>query len=417
VVYKSQQVRREIGNGSWHFYNDKPFALPPRVLIEKAECITFDHNPFRLGGDDVGGPFWSSKSVYESDSNQVVAQGLGRWYEGTLHCANFPGTTLYPTDVGRNPAKPGNFDSLIIAGSTAISRTVPTNPISGASVAIGEAREGFPRFVGSTLLNRTRHLRSVGDEYLNVEFGWKPMIRDLLSFGKSVKESNKVLRQMYRDSGAGNSIHRSYSFPVQKSKSEPDGPKWSWYSPFKCDGSQLDAWMIGSGPIEGGYSQYSTSETKTWFSGAYSYVMPREPTNFIGNLDRWDAEVNKLYGTRLTPSTLWNLAPWSWAADWFSNTGDVLANMSAFSNDSLVLKYGYIMRSTRELHHTTWQGYINQPGGSTRLVSLREAHGGQSKLRLRATPYGFGIDIGSFSPRQIAISAAVGVSQMPRLSL
>jgi hypothetical protein len=137
----------------------------------------------------------------------------------------------------------------------------------------------------------------------------------------------------------------------------------------------------------------------------------------VDNLDKWDAEANKLFGTRLTPATVWNLAPWSWAADWFSNTGDVLNNISAFGSDSLVLKYGYIMRKTREMQQSIWQGYVNTPTGANQFVTAREAFGHETRVRLRATPYGFGIDMGSFTPRQIAISAAVGITQAPRISL
>jgi hypothetical protein len=410
VVYKSRSALRTIGSGRWKFYNDDPIELPARTHVERGEIHTYNHDLSLLGKGDVGGPFWSSQSRYESDGNYVRAQGLGRWYEGTIHLGQ-------TTPMGSFPAKPLHFDSVVAAGATAISRTIPTNPIAGASVAIGEAREGFPRFVGSTLFRRTRELRNVGDEYLNVEFGWKPMIRDLLEFSRSVKDSNKVLRQMYRDSGANNSVRRRYVFPIQKSSSEPDGPKWGYVAPFKCDGSQLDSWMLGSGPIPIGYRQWSTTETRTWFSGAYSYVMPRPPTNFVDNLDKWDAEANKLFGTRLTPATVWNLAPWSWAADWFSNTGDVLHNISAFGSDSLVLKYGYIMRKTREMQQSIWQGYVNTPTGANQFVTAREAFGHETRVRLRATPYGFGIDMGSFTPRQIAISAAVGITQAPRISL
>lgn len=410
MTSKSREVRREVGTGRWLFYNDPPIDLPPRVLIERGEVMTFNHAPLQLGKGDVGGPFWSSQSRYESSGNFVVAQGLGRRYEGTLHLQSAPFSGSYP-------AKPQHFDAVVMAGSTAIARTTPTNPVAGAAVSIGEARQGFPRFVGSTLMKRTRDLRDVGDEYLNVEFGWKPLIRDLLSFSRSVKDSNKVLRQMYRDSGAGNSVRRSYKFPAETSKTEPDGPKWGYVAPFKCDGSQLDSWMLGSGPQPIGYRQWQETETRTWFSGAYSYVMPDPPRNFVGNLDKWDAEANKLFGTRLTPEVLWNLAPWSWAADWFSNTGDVLSNISAFGSDSLVLRYGYIMRKTRVMNCSMWQGYVNHPDGSARFVQAQEHTGSETRVRLRATPYGFGIDMGALTPRQIAIAGAVGLTQAPRSSL
>lgn len=134
-------------------------------------------------------------------------------------------------------------------------------------------------------------------------------------------------------------------------------------------------------------------------------------------METWEREANKLYGTRLTPDVLWNIAPWSWAADWFANTGDIVSNITAFGSDSLALKYGYIMRRTRTMDHTIWQGYINTPDGPNKFVRTREAFGSETSVRLRASPYGFGTAIEALTPRQIAISASLGISRAPRAKL
>ncbi len=411
---KSHQVRRERGHGKWTFYNDPPVDLTPMTFITKGEIMSFDHPGFsrQLGQGDVGGPFWSSQTFYEAPESTVQAQGLGRIYEGTLHTSTNGSDMEFPLT-----AKPPNFDSLVFSGTTAIARTIPTNPVAGASVAIGELREGAPRVITSGVLKEiVKDYRKLGDNYLNVEFGWKPLMRDLFSFASASKQSNKIMRQLYRDSGANNSVRRRYTFPPETSKSVTLPRTWGWIPPFRCDGGQLDSWMMASGPNPQGYEVTHVVETKTWFSGAYSYVMPDPPSGLMGNLQTWDAEANKLYGTRLTPDTVWNLAPWSWAADWFSNAGDFLSNVSAFSNDSLVLKYGYIMRSQETRDEGNWSGYINTPTG-VQYVSATEVHGCRTKVRLRATPFGFGIDLGSMSPKQIAITAALGISRGPRPSL
>jgi hypothetical protein len=409
---KTREVRREVGHGRWTFYNDPPISLPPRILLEKGEVSTFNHDLSRLGKGDEGGPFWSSQSRYESEGTFHRVQGLGRVYEGDIHVSQVP-----PVDVAY-PKMPVIFDDLVSLGATAISRTVPTNPVAGAGVAIGEAREGFPRLIGHSLFkSRLKDIRKAGDEYLNVEFGWKPLISDLMKFTKSMKQSNKLLRQMYRDSGTGNSVRRRYQFPDQEFKSPTGAPQWGFVAPFKCDGSQLDSWMLGNGPEPTGYIPWTTEKTETWFSGAYSYVMPPPPSNFWEKMSNWEREANKLYGTRITPDVLWNIAPWSWAADWFANTGDIVSNISAFGSDSLALKYGYIMRKTRSMNQYVWQGYINTPSGPNRFIQIREAFGSETRVRLRATPYGFGTTIESLTPRQIAISASLGIGRAPRARL
>jgi len=134
-------------------------------------------------------------------------------------------------------------------------------------------------------------------------------------------------------------------------------------------------------------------------------------------MDKWDAEANKLLGTRLTPATVWNLAPWSWALDWFTNTGDVVTNLSAFANDGLCLRYGYIMEEVSTRNTGCWQGYINTRDSANVFIKIEESFGSTTKKRQPATPFGFGLELGSFTPRQMAITAALGLSNAPRPTL
>jgi hypothetical protein len=78
------------------------------------------------------------------------------------------------------------------------------------------------------------------------------------------------------------------------------------------------------------------------------------------------------------------------------------------SNDSLVLRWGYIMchytcRDTYLLDGVAVKGSTGGPRSQTFVTDV--------KTRYRATPYGFGLDIASFSPRQWAILGALGISR------
>lgn len=388
-----------------------PFnSLPRRV---KDEMISFNHpgRDIGMGDSDVGGPWWSSTAWFAPDPQSVKALGLGRMYEGTISLSTST------SDLVCKP-KPADFLDLIGLGSTAIRRTTPTNPIGGAAQFLGELREGVPRTVGSTILKeRCRSLRNAGSEYLNVEFGWKPMVADVRKFARAVKDSRRVLRQLERNSGT--KTRRRYSFPESKIVGPVDGPKWGWVAPFRCDGGQLDSWMIGSGPLPVGYSFWSEETTKTWFSGAFRYTLPSETSNpnFLDRMDRWEQEANKLLGTRLTPGVMWELAPWSWAVDWFSNVGDVANNLSAFAADGLALLYGFIMRETSQINRIRWTGYINTPSSYNVYHTIEESFGFTQKVRLRATPYGFGLELDGLTPRQWAISSALGATRTPRIKL
>jgi hypothetical protein len=135
---------------------------------------------------------------------------------------------------------------------------------------------------------------------------------------------------------------------------------------------------------------------------------------------RFEQEANYLLGTRLTPEVVWNLAPWSWAADWFGNTGDILRNISYLGADGLVMQYGYIMHHEQAQSHmwantSGWTGF-NGLGQITNpyLSSLWRTDKSDMKIRRSATPYGFGVDTSSLSTKQWAILAALGISKGPK---
>jgi hypothetical protein len=124
----------------------------------------------------------------------------------------------------------------------------------------------------------------------------------------------------------------------------------------------------------------------------------------------FSAQANKLFGTRLTPATLWELTPWSWAADWFGNIGDIIHNASALGDDGLVIRYGYIMDSYESIVTYTQEGPIGiNHGPVINSLSLTRIH--TLKRRYRATPYGFGLIPADFTTRQKAIVAALGISR------
>lgn len=136
--------------------------------------------------------------------------------------------------------------------------------------------------------------------------------------------------------------------------------------------------------------------------------------NFVNRMIRYEQEANKLLGTRLTPEVVWNIAPWSWAIDWFSNTGDVIHNIEAFQSDGLAMQYGYIMEKTTMDRHLYWEGKIRPPGdpwGPGVPITSSCRFRDEVKTRYAATPFGFGLTFELMSARQLAISASIGVTR------
>jgi hypothetical protein len=297
------------------------------------------------------------------------------------------------------PAVPTSlFDLSIIRGTTAIARTIPTNPVAGAAQFLGELREGLPRLPGHAI--RRKGPIGVADEYLNVEFGMKPFVSDLRKFGEAARTASKQIDQLKRDSGR--LIRRRYTFPVERTTTTTVVSSNAYGSPgFRI----LAPSCYDKGP--GKLTKTRNESYEFWFSGAYTYAYPDGDTA-VGRMRQAESRLNRLFGTRVSPELFWELTPWSWAADWVSNAGDVFHNMTALSNDSLVLRWGYIM-----CKYTCSDTYLLDG------VSLRGGTGGprsqtfttEVKMRTRATPYGFGLDIGKFTTRQWAILGALGMSR------
>jgi hypothetical protein len=107
------------------------------------------------------------------------------------------------------------------------------------------------------------------------------------------------------------------------------------------------------------------------------------------------------------------LTPWSWAIDWFSNAGDVVSNLSDWATDGLVMKYGYIMEHSR--HERTY--YLDGPSQYNfldRQIPATVTTWSETKLRRAASPFGFGVSWEGMTPRQLAITAALGITRVFR---
>nr|UJQ85634.1 MAG: hypothetical protein 1 [Leviviridae sp.] len=298
--------------------------------------------------------------------------------------------------------------SLNAVGTTAIARSIPTNPPANVSVMLGELfREGVPKAVGASLLkNRFRDYRDIGSEYLNFEFGWKPIVADLKSVAKAVRESERILNQLERDSGRN--VRRKFVFPTVNKSSNRVLTNFSTATERALLSGMV--WPAQTTVISEHFSQ------RRWFSGCFTYHFER-PSGQRAAMADAAQKARLLYGVDLTPEVVWNLAPWTWLADWVSNAGDIMTNVSRFSRDGLVMRYGYIMENTFRSYSIDCQNVSvsRSWGGPRDLFSCSTSWTEEFKVRQTATPFGFGLTAESFDPRQWAILGALGISRGPNV--
>lgn len=357
-------------------------------------------NAYKNG--DSGGP-WAKQDVITSYS-PVTLQQFGPVSGSYGHCIletytassdlvsltkQAPPTTYTSAKTFCSSRVPQpNITDMNSKGSTAISRCEPTRPSADLSTAIGELlHDGIPSLPGKAEGN-------VGEEYLNLQFGWSPTISDGRSFIQAVRNSDRTALQYARDSGT--LVRRRYDFPLERSVSSITESKYPGY----WGGPSSDVVHTGTRVTT------TTVETRTWFSGAFTYHIPRSA------LGRTVYQLDKKYGILPGVDTLWQLTPYSWLVDWFSNAGDVIHNLNAFTENGLVMAYGYVMQDTIKTIDCSWVGTLRDWQAVYRPYTLVDQIVYRSRQRIQATPYGFGLDWNGFNPFQLSILAALGITRV-----
>lgn len=276
---------------------------------------------------------------------------------------------------------------LAAMGTKAIALVSPTNPRAGLSQALVELkRDGLPTAMSSFANKRT--MKGGASDYLNYQFGWLPLISDVRSIATSVLNAEKLLTGL-RDH-ANKPLRRRFNFPTKESVFAPSVTAY-------VGGHSSTARQIGAVLIQ-------TTTENVWFSGAIQYGYPISD-DAISRLRAAAIDARYLLGLDFSPETIWNVLPWSWLADWFFNVGDVMRNVSNFAYNQQVLKYGYVMRQRTVHSYYDYYGLYRGQKVSAELQTWEI-----SKTRIKATPYGFGLTWAGFSPYQLSILAALGLS-------
>jgi hypothetical protein len=360
------------------------------------------HN--RLHGIDVGGPWLK----YDLEVILGGNEGLNMYWSTVAnqritgpYCASVDVANIISNTPSNKVTDYSNWisgymphvlsDSALDAlGATAVSRVAPTHPVADLSQALGELiHDGLPSLPGKGGGN-------IGNEYLNQQFEWSPTISDGRSFIKSIRDYDAIAHQYVRDSGR--MVRRRYDFPIIRTSSTTTS------SPYGIVGITGAPAVPGQMVNLGTMTKTVTTEVRTWFEGTFTYLLPSNA------LLRTVQVLDKAYGLVPGPDTAWALTPWSWLVDWFSNAGDVMRNLNAFTEQGLVMPYGYVMTDQISTTEYFLQCGVADKSGTIRPYNSAELVIARSRQRRRANPFGFGLTMGGLSPFQISILAALGIA-------
>lgn len=422
-------------NQEQYRYDDAFYEAPHRLRVVPPTQTTMSFRSSSSEGDSVlddqllsGGTWARVNSLMRSPwLNKKSKHDTGHpfrteriWYDG-LSIPEHPGYsgTHYPliprceafTDVLAldDISFVTGLPSLVNRGVQAIRDTQPTkSPAALAEALVELSREGLPK-VRRVMqdLTRARSLSAIGSAagsaHLTREFGLKPLIRDLQDVLDVFQNHDRLLID-YQE-GAGKKQHRQRYWDTETFTQEELHDS---NQALICDmnGSTVQRLNI--------YSKFGLQMSTTrsvsvtdYFKGAYIYHLP--PGLEPDGVRRFMHDFGYLLGLDVDFGLLWEVAPWSWLSDWVLNLGDNISNAQALSSDSLVLLYGYVMRETRVTNTRTTTGLADRSGQPLGPATI--TYNNIVKERIRASPYGFGIDPIDFTARQWSILGALGMTK------
>lgn len=275
------------------------------------------------------------------------------------------------------------------------------------STFLGELREGLPKLIPS-IISRAHFARAAGNDYLNVEFGWKPLLDDLRKIAEILLSASYGL---YKPLGA---YHRRRELQPVKTFSRTDVSNslgfqmWGNYlSGLNLIPSSITPTQATRFDIWG--QHIVKSELTRWYEGEFTYIPKAsfDPKNYFDRLET-------LLDPELTPSALWELTPWSWLTDWFFQIGGAISAMEAGMSNRILSSYFYAMeeyKSSTELLVTSWR----VRSGSSPNLPIRYSQKStlHTKRRIRGNPFGFtGTSQSPLSVEQSAILGALGLKKI-----
>jgi hypothetical protein len=342
-------------------------------------------------------------------------------------------TLLTPTSYVSNPSTlmPNGLDQRGESTRLINAANPYENHASFLATAAELLRGDVPKILGNlrrhyieiqALKTRFRDLRQatkyLGQQSLNVQFGWAPIIRDigdglkvLLSVDRALFPSDSSRRR--RDAmlySVGHQTRRTVEWGTTPSLSG----RYSGFPSKKTSllfNSRSETGDVRRVPLTTDIAIHGSADirlTAKFWTG----LSPTPITN--GYVDRG----LDLLGLKLTPEVLWELTPWTWLIDWFSNIGTIVSNVSTLGADNARLNYAYSTLRYRET--VSFDSY--RPPLTTDDSSKPEGHMSWSgdikfvqtndmKVRLAASPFGFSVSTPDLQIGQWGILASLGLAR------
>lgn len=359
---------------------------PYRSLTNFYQVTCFHRPTAKTGQVSVGGPMVGTKQ---------------QRYDGLV--ATHPSFTgVLPNFIDGST----NYQLLALSyGSVGWNLTKPSRPIANINVMYGELRElpSVPLAKMAALAQRVRGRplhsqinelrREVGSEYLNLAFGWSPLIDDLRKLAQFQQKFAQRMASLRQYAGGNRTLRREITLVDTTSTTVTQ--TYSGYSGSYCTAAGT------MGNIKGTAARGVTTSRRIWYSAGYRLLVPDLDTPAVAL--RWR---RALLGGTPTIEQVWALTPWSWLAGWFSSVNHALANMADPLREYFAARYAFVM-----IKDTTTNWFEGSFSNGENSFSVRSEYGSVHQFRSWASPFGWGLTWDGLSPQQVAIAAALGISR------
>jgi len=407
----------------------------------------------RKGTYTSGGPwamFRYTATCNASPNTTVYRQGEGVAYKGIFYLASHPSGSFLVPPVGWADTIP-LLAALSSRGSELWNRMRPDQPSFTGFQQMGELREAFGDVFEKGLkglikrmadhlsgkkpvkglarlpsrrnvktywksinripdANELRRLARRGNKTnLSIALGWLPMKGAIEDFIDAYSKLDERLQQLIRD--AGRPVRRKLDPKKVTDSENQSSPVQSWTQRWSNGYSAgLSTFGLVTQCFGGeSYRDVLVEKTsKTWAVGKFRYVLPPGPKNA-----EWTHKMRmRLLGNNVTPSAVYELTPWSFVADYFTDFGEFMKAVSPGVADRLICDYAYIMKET------SWKSTTEAVGGlytsPNKTSSIRASYVTEytRKLRVAASPFGWGLKESDLSDSQKAILAGLGAGRL-----
>jgi len=377
-------------------------------------------NPFRNGHYVGGGAFMCSKVSYEAKPGGGITVYRPQWgkaYSGSFSCAmRGPSGDLNLGSQYTNSA----MTNLKNTGSIAFGKMRPDKPDFSFALSTLEMKDMVHPLKNAVKrvrdkvrhVDRTRRkngrsgLSNTAQHFLALEFGWAPIISDVRKFIKAQANKQARLAQLIRDEGKP--IRRQSKIDASESSVIEDVTRYNSGS-----GGALAPGFVTQcyGPGPSFKTLRKETIMKTWCSGQFRYHLPPGPKNVV-----WKKKMlRRIMGFRVTPAVVYNLMPWTWLVDYFTDLGAFVDAVSPGVADRLAADQFFVMRTDMVSAFTECSGMYQGSKTAGHYVTATASSVARTTRKLRAvsSPFGFGTLQSSLGPKQLAILGALGISRLP----